>query len=288
MKINKHWPLMCVLFAGCIGQVHAKQILLNNDPVEIKLAVNQEVRVEFPDAVIDLNIPAELDDKVETFLKPNGTIYWTAKESIKPQRVIATTAGGEVVLIDVIPKDHLTKDDLVVKLVDGQSLEATVVYPQNFDDDAPSETAPSSGLPPFLASDLEVESQVSQPQKRKVSYADMAAFALRHYFGPERLIGDLPATRVKAKTPSGRFIRVWGSRVNLSILNSWTYEGQYITAVKVSNRSNTRIPFDPRSFRGNFKFAASLHETLEPRGGMNDTTVMVFITDEPFYEAVGG
>lgn len=52
--------------------------------------------------------------------------------------------------------------------------------------------------------------------------------------------------------------------------------------------SNDPVTFDPRAIRGNFRFVATLHETLQPRGHQEDTSIWVFISDVPFNQASGG
>ena len=76
--------------------------------------------------------------------------------------------------------------------------------------------------------------------------------------------------------------------MQLKVLDSWHYQGQYITAVQARDTGIDPITFDPRAIRGRFLFVATLHETLQPRGHQDDTTIWVFISDVPFNQASGG
>jgi hypothetical protein len=116
----------------------------------------------------------------------------------------------------------------------------------------------------------------------------MAAFAMQHYLGPARLISGLPAAKVKNGFIGKHLLRVWQGKVQLKVLDSWHYQGQYITAVQARNTGIDPVTFDPRAIRGRFLFVATLHETLQPRGHQDDTTIWVFISDVPFNQASGG
>lgn len=65
-------PLALLLIAATAG---GKDITLSNDPVSIALPVNREIRIEFPEAVIDLNVPAAVGERLQTLLKPNGALF---------------------------------------------------------------------------------------------------------------------------------------------------------------------------------------------------------------------
>ena len=267
-----------------------KDITLSNDPVQIALPINHEIRIEFPEAIIDLNVPAAVGERLQTLLKPNGALFWKATGQISNTRAIATTAAGDVILLDLHTIPSGKDDETVYRLLTPAMTQ--VVQAQNA---TPAQAARQAGLPDFLVAELlggnpaagggGVTLTDSTPQ---YDYTDLAAFALQHYLGPARLISDLPATKVKNGVIGKHLLRVWQGKVQLKVLDSWRYQGQYITAVQARNTGIDPVTFDPRAIRGRFLFVSTLHEVLQPRGHQNDTTIWVFISDVPFNQASGG
>lgn len=268
--------LICVLMAA---PLFAKDVPLNNDPVQVVLPVNQEIRIDFPEMVTDLNVPAAANDRLQTLLKPNGVLHWKATGTISDNRVIATTAAGDVILLD-IRTGTLPDNDRVIRLVTPAMMQATIT---------PQVMPPNDSLPPFINAQLGAgDGNTAGTTADEYDYSELAAFAFQHYLGPARLVSGIPATRVKVPLIGKHLLRVWGDHLQLRVLNSWLYQGQYITAVQVRNTGVDPIAFDPRAIRGHFLFIATLHEVLQPRGSADDTTVWVFISDRPFSQAVGG
>ena len=269
---------------------HGKDITLSNDPVPITLPVNREIRIEFPEAVIDLNVPTAVSERLQTLLKPNGALFWKATGPISNSRAIATTAAGDVILLDLHTAPSAKDDELVYRLLTPAMTQ--VVQAQNA---TPAQAARQAGLPDFLVGELLGGNGMDSgggvtltDAASQYDYTDMAAFAMQHYLGPARLISNLPATKVKNGFIGKHLLRVWQGKVQLKVLDSWRYQGQYITAVQARNTGIDPVTFDPRAIRGNFRFVATLHETLQPRGHQEDTSIWVFISDVPFNQASGG
>lgn len=250
----------------------AKQVTLSKEPIPLDMPVGEEVRVEFPDTVINLNIAEPANSSIGDFLlKPDGTLLWTAKKPFKKSRVLATTTKGEVIVIDI--KTGINADRTL-----------TLVHPT-----APTKpTEPEKKADPYelMPAFLKQQYQTgTEKPTKQYSYTDMAAFALQHYIGPSRLIEPLPATRIKPKSPAIRLIRVWNAELRFTLLNQWVLDKSYITAIKVKNVGSDPFHFDPRAIRGNYRFVASLHDVLPPLGSYQNETVWVFITDTPFHKA---
>ncbi|SUO96674.1 DUF3438 family protein [Suttonella ornithocola] len=278
--IKKAFYGLCLLTLA--HTLSAKEILLSNAPVNVALPMNQEIRIEFPETVIDLNLPTELTDSVDTFLKPDGVLFWKAKRSITNSRVIATTAAGQVILLDIhtTPNVSQDQDEQVLQLITSEQLAQRKSIAPETD---------NSDVPEVLRGNYDLDNGQSSAKKRSPNYIDLARFAYQHYIGPTRLIENLPATRLK--TPilgKFRFLRVWNNRLDISILNAWRYDKYYITAVGVKNKGHIAYRFDPRAIRGNFEFVSALYEVLEPRGMKYDRDVWVFISLMPFEQAIRG
>lgn len=250
-----------------INVVVAKNVTITKAPIDIRLPVGEEVRLEFPETIINLNVEPEVDSKLKVFIKPDGTVFLTAKEPFSKGRSLATTAKGEVIILDIATG---RSSDKVIKL-NHKVDTPTVKKPEKKD--------PYKLMPDFLKNQYQ---GVESKKVKTYSYADMAAFAMQHYIGPSRLIDNLPAQRVRLRRPKTAPIRVWGTDLRLALLNSWVLNKHYITAIKVKNISDTPYKFDPRAIRGKFLFVASLHDVLPPNGSANNETVWVFITEKPF------
>lgn len=106
--------LALLLIAATAG---GKDITLSNDPVSIALPLNREIRIEFPEAVIDLNVPAAIGERLQTLLKPNGALFWKATGQISNSRAIATTAAGDVILLDLHTTPSARDDETVYRLL---------------------------------------------------------------------------------------------------------------------------------------------------------------------------
>ena len=182
--------LALLLIAATAG---GKDITLSNDPVSIALPLNREIRIEFPEAVIDLNVPAAVGERLQTLLKPNGALFWKATGQISNSRAIATTAAGDVILLDLHTTPSARDDETVYRLLTPAMTQ--VVQAQNA---SPAQAARQAGLPDFLVAELMggkgmdsgggVTLTDNAPQ---YDYTDMAAFAMQHYLGPARLISNL-------------------------------------------------------------------------------------------------
>lgn len=293
MNVFKNTILFSTLaVVTAVQAAQARDVMLSNDPVPVALPLSQEIRIEFPEMVMDLNIPSEVDEHLTTLLTPQGVLYWKATAAFEKNRAIATTAAGDVILLDLsYQKNALPQDDTVIRLRgrDNQTVSVSV-QPEPQAGTANIASPAPAGLPDFIARELSQEAGGhAEAQKPEYSYADLAAFAFQHYLGPARLISDVPATRIKVKPPkSGNLLRMWSDRVQMRVLNGWTYENFYITAIRVRNVSSIPLSFDPRAIRGRFLFAATLREVLEPRGSAADTTIWILISDRPFHKAAAG
>lgn len=335
MKPLKKTTVAALLACACIsvtayadtGQTNQqtiRSIVINKDPIQIEVPVDSEIRIEFPEALINLNIEEPANSALKTLLKPDGTLYWKATYDFENSRALATTAAGELIILDVKSSEP-SNEKIIYQLQDAKAAaqspvtirpvnttqgtkqrskkdvkKATTSVTTNSRRQTPQQTQqnaaadlsnqdPYALMPAFLKAKYQGETATSKPSsaqaQKQYSYADMAAFAMQHYIGPARLIEPIPASRIKPRTPKTRLIRVWNSDLNFKMLNQWVMNKQFITALKVKNVGNTAYHFDPEAIRGNYVFVAALQGTLPPYGSINNETVWVFITNEPFYKA---
>ena len=273
MKLKIYYLLLFLLPLSAL----AKRVPIDNDPIIVGLPMHKEVRIEFPEAVLDLNVPAQIDQSLDTFLKPDGVLYWTAKAPIERGRVIATTADGTVILLDLhTTEEKPGRDDLVIELTQPDKRKNKHIF-------SGTSGVQDDPLPPILRGEGDEGASATD----KISYATLARFALQHYIGPPRLIEKLSATRLERPRPQGRLLRVWNDRIGARALDAWKYRDIYLTAIHVQNLDSAPYRFDPRAIRGRYLFVAALDAVIAPRGRLYDDSIWVFVSKVPFAQALG-
>ena len=75
---------------------------------------------------------------------------------------------------------------------------------------------------------------------------------------------------------------VRGGAIEAVPLVAWRAEGLYVTAVKLSNRTDQPQTLDPRDLRGAWLTASFQHHRLLPHGDEADTTAVYLISARPF------
>ena len=63
---------------------------------------------------------------------------------------------------------------------------------------------------------------------------------------------------------------------------AWRAKGLYVTAVKLTNRTEQALTLDPRNIRGTWLTATFQHHRLFPKGDEADTTAVYLISARPF------
>ncbi len=296
MKTNKTLKLLIIGLISLTCFAFGKEVVIGKGPIPIILQPGHEVRIEFPETIINLNIEAEADNALKTLIKPDGTVLWKATRDFPLSRALATTAKGELIVLDI--KTGKTNEQ-VIKLVRKQS---SAMRPAGMTNTTPEKVPnqdPYVLMPDFLRQQydtggisVDADNMLIATEAKKskpVSYTEMAAFAMQHYIGPKRLIAELPAQRIKNNLSTAklnRLIRVWNQKLKLSPLNTWVLDEHYITAIKVKNISSSYYYFDPRAIRGRFQFVASLHDALAPYGSAENETIWVFITAAPLAKSM--
>ena len=66
--------------------------------------------------------------------------------------------------------------------------------------------------------------------------------------------------------------------VRARALAAWRLEGQWVTAIRLTNTSARWIDLDPRALQGDFVTATFQHPDLGPAGDSRDTSVVYLVT----------
>jgi integrating conjugative element protein (TIGR03749 family) len=113
------------------------------------------------------------------------------------------------------------------------------------------------------------------------SYVTLTRFAAQQLYAPARLVQDRPGiVRIPVARDSVALLR--GDAVDATPLVAWRADGLYVTAVKLSNRSDRPQILDPRNLRGAWLAAAFQHNRLLAAGSEADTTAVYLISARPF------
>ncbi len=222
-------------------------------PIRLDLKVGQERWVHFPGPV-KVGLPAALQPLLRT-QSVNGTVYFRAHAPFDATRIMLHTLdGGPLYLFDVSALE-----------TGGQSHPLQVFMKtagENRTDPAASSVAPNVPTADY-------------------SYVALTRFAAQQLYAPARLLHDLPGiVRVPVTRDPVSLLR--GGIVAATPLVAWRAGGLYVTAVKLTNRTDQAQTLDPRSLRGAWLTAAFQHNRLLAAGSEADTTAVYLISARPF------
>ena len=98
---------------------------------------------------------------------------------------------------------------------------------------------------------------------------------------PSRLVKDRPGV-VRVPVARDAVELVHGGTIEATPLVAWRANGLYVTAVKLTNRTEQPQTLDPRDLRGAWLTATFQHHRLLPKGDEADTTAVYLISARPF------
>ncbi len=199
-------------------------------------------------------MPASLQPLLRT-QSVNGTVYLLANGPFDATRVMARSIdGGQIFLFDV-----------------SASKEGGQTHPvQVFVKEA---GAKKSGQADSSLDGNETTAQYS--------YVALTRFAAQQLYAPVRLVQDRPGI-VRVPVMREPVSLMYGGAVDATPLVSWRAGGLYVTAVKLTNRSDQPQTLDPRNLRGTWLTATFQHNRLLAAGSDADTTAVYLISARPF------
>lgn len=243
------------------SMVHAEpevteRIEWNKTPIQLDLKVGHERLVHLPGAV-KVGVPASLQPSLRT-QSVDGTVYLLASAPFDATRVMAQSIdGGQMFLFDV----SASKDG-------GQTYPEQVYVKTSSESHA--ETMDSS----LASHDATVQ----------YSYVALTRFAAQQLYAPARLVQDRPGI-VRVPVMREPVSLMLGGAVDAIPLVAWRAGGLYVTAVKLTNRSDQPQTLDPRNLRGTWLTATFQHNRLLQAGNEADTTAVYLISARPFEAA---
>jgi len=241
--------LLFVLSIGMAQTTSAERIEWTKTPIRMVLGVGQERMVHFP-APVRVGVPGSVDALLRT-QSVNGTVYFLAKAPFPTARIMVREIdSGQIYLFDVTARTKTGSSQPVAVFV-GQR-ERT------------------------LSTDTSGDRHTDPP-----GYVALTRFAAQQLYAPPRLLGRSPGI-VRVPVPSEPVALVPGSSVEAVPLIGWRAGGLYVTAVKLTNRSQSAQILDPRTLRGGWLSATFQHSRLLPAGDEADTTAVYLVSDHAF------
>jgi integrating conjugative element protein (TIGR03749 family) len=112
-------------------------------------------------------------------------------------------------------------------------------------------------------------------------YIPLTRFAAKQLYAPIRLVKDRPGI-VRVPVSREAVDLLHGGTVEATPVVAWRAGGLYVTAIKLTNRSEQPQTLDPRHLRGTWLAATFQHHRLLPKGDEADTTAVYLISARPF------
>jgi integrating conjugative element protein (TIGR03749 family) len=246
------FPLVSFAQAEDAASTSPERIVWNKAPIAIPLVVGEERLVHFPDSV-SIGLPQALTPLLRS-QSINGTVYLLAKQSFEPTRVmVRSETDGPMYVLDISAAPGEAEGRL---LPDMQIL---------------LETPQIAGA---------AESKFGN-RSRQWGYAALTRYAAQQLYAPTRLIprqSGVVAIPVNAEPVD----LVHGAKVEAVPVAAWKVGLKYVTAVKLTNRTQRAVVLDPRELRGSWLAATFQHNRLLPAGNDADTTAVYLVSDRPF------
>jgi len=220
-------------------------------PIRLVLAVGQEQRIEFP-AAVKVGVPAPIQPLLRA-QSVNGTVYLLARAPFSSKRLMVRELdSGRIYLFDVTAAEAGGANP---------PIQITVADDSQSDRDSATTRHKAGQKPP--------------------GYIELTRFAVQQLYAPTRLVKDWPGV-VRMPVARDPIALLRGGTVEANPLVAWRAGGLYVTAVKLTNRTDHPQFLDPRDLRGTWLTATFQHHRLLAQGNEADTTAVYLISARPF------
>lgn len=247
------WLLALLMLSIGIAQAApevTERVAWRRTPIVIELPVGTERLVHFP-GTVKVGVPAQLQG-VLRIQSIAGTAYLLAHQPFANTRVIVRGLDdGQVYLLDLSAGAESARNTPVAIFLPDQSVAVG------------EGTGSAPSAPP------------------QYGYVALTRFAAQQLYAPARLLKELPGVvREPVKREPVALVR--GGAVEAVPLVAWRAGDLYLTAVKLTNKTDRPQTLDPRTLRGSWLTAAFQHNRLHAAGSEADRTVVYLVSDRPF------
>lgn len=226
-------------------------------PLTVPLVVGQE-RVLFVERNVRVGIAAGLGDRLRV-QSAGGTVYLRANEPIEPTRLqLQDAATGELILLDIAAE---------VAQAGQAPLEAIKIVesPINQAHTKDGHSEPTAS----------VHEHIQQTPVPVV----LTRYAAQNLYAPLRTVEPLPGVRpVNLPADLALHLLMPSLSISAKTLAAWRLDDYWVTAIRLSNQTQSHLDLDPRYLLGDFATATFQHQFLGPRGTPSDTTVLYLTT----------
>ncbi|EDW2262313.1 TIGR03749 family integrating conjugative element protein [Salmonella enterica] len=256
MKLHPGYCLFFLPLLFCHNTVNATELVQwQRLPLRVELHTGHE-RVVFVNRNVRVGYPAELDGKLR-IQSSGGTVYLLAREDFPDTRLqLSDMDSGELILLDI-------------RAGAGDELEPLEL---RYDDavwrnDAGTRESPDAAIP--------VQEELAGPLP-----VMLTRYAAQRLYAPLRTVEPLSGiTPVPVRLSATLTTLLPSEPVTATPLAAWRLGDTTVTAIKLQNRSMSRINLDPRVLQGQFLTASFQHGWLGTHGTPEDTTVVYLVTD---------
>ena len=229
-----------------------ERVIWNKTPIAIPLVVGEERLVHFPGSV-SIGLPQSLTALLRS-QSINGTLYLLAREPFYTTRImVRSETEGPIYVLDVSAEPA----------------------------EADSHTLPDVQILLDSAPDTDAAESLSNTKSLSWGYAALTRYAAQQLYAPTRLIPRQPGV-VAIPVSAEPVELVHGARIEAVPVAAWKAGLRYVTAIKLTNRTQRPVVLDPRELRGAWLAATFQHNRLLPAGDEADTTAAYLISDRPF------
>lgn len=239
-------PLLILLIAL---PLHAVELVKwERIPLPVTLNIGQE-QIVFVDRNVRVGYPAALEGKLR-IQSSNGTLYLLASQPFAATRLqLQDTENGELILLDVsTSKGERIREPMRIVREEKKTTDAKP--------DVVPEPLPSTPLPVALT-----------------------RYAAQMLYAPLRTVEPLPGVQPEGVRLAKTITTLLPTLpVNAIPIGGWRLDTYHLVAIRLQNKSTTRLELEPRQLQGPFYAASFQHRWLGPAGSAEDTSVLYLVT----------
>ncbi|EGF9691679.1 TIGR03749 family integrating conjugative element protein [Salmonella enterica] len=265
MAMLRWWSIILVLWFSSAQAVELMK--WERIPLLIPLSVDHE-RVVFVDRNVRVGFPAALNGKLRV-QSSGGAVYLQASEPFEQTRLqLQDVESEEIILLDITAKN----DNKVLEPV-------RLVY--SGDVSSVSEKGIQKGSSVSSGSSDAADNNKTA-QKAPVYHAPLPVvltrYAAQSLYAPLRTVEAVPGIHpVNLRLPSRLTTLYPSENVVVSPVGAWGIQDLNVVALKIRNRSSSKVILDARTLSGSFVSATFQHRWLGAVGTPEDTTTLYLV-----------
>ncbi|EDO1895644.1 TIGR03749 family integrating conjugative element protein [Salmonella enterica] len=265
MAMLRWWSIILVLWFSSAQAVELMK--WERIPLLIPLSVGHE-RVVFVDRNVRVGFPAALNGKLRV-QSSGGAVYLQASEPFEQTRLqLQDVESGEIILLDISAKN-------------GNKVLEPVRLVYSGDVSSVSEKGMQKGSSVSSGSS-DVEENNKTVRKAPVYHAPLPVvltrYAAQSLYAPLRTVEAVPGIHpVNLRLPSRLTTLYPSENVVVSPTGAWGIQDLNVVALKIRNRSSSKVILDARTLSGSFVSATFQHRWLGAVGTPEDTTTLYLV-----------